>query len=51
MTANLPAIWVQAAGRRTARVSELWQETGLVFCTTIGAALDAANVRRGFGRG
>jgi len=27
---------------------ELWQETGLVFTTTVGTALDAANVRRGF---
>jgi integrase len=26
----------------------LWQETNLVFCTKIGTALDAANVRRGF---
>jgi site-specific recombinase XerD len=26
----------------------LWQETNLVFCTTVGTALDAANVRRGF---
>ncbi|MGH3798047.1 MAG: site-specific integrase [Pseudonocardiaceae bacterium] len=27
---------------------ELWQETGLVFTTTVGTGLDAANVRRGF---
>lgn len=27
---------------------ELWQNTGLVFTTTIGTALDAANVRREF---
>jgi site-specific recombinase XerD len=27
---------------------ELWRDTGLVFCTAIGTALDAANVRRGF---
>jgi len=26
----------------------LWQDTGLVFCTQVGTALDAANVRRGF---
>jgi integrase len=26
----------------------LWQETSLVFCTKVGTALDAANVRRGF---
>lgn len=25
-----------------------WQETGLVFCSTTGKPLDAANVRRGF---
>jgi integrase len=36
----------QAADRLAA--GELWQETNLVFCTTIGTALDAANVRRGF---
>ncbi len=27
---------------------ELWQETGLVYTTTVGSGLDAANVRRGF---
>jgi site-specific recombinase XerD len=27
---------------------ELWQEHGLVFTTTVGTALDAANVRRSF---
>lgn len=36
----------QAADRLAA--GELWQETNLVFCTTVGTALDAANVRRGF---
>ncbi|MGH3774694.1 MAG: site-specific integrase [Pseudonocardiaceae bacterium] len=36
----------QAAGRLAA--GELWQETGLVFCTGIGTALDAGNVRRQF---
>jgi integrase len=36
----------QAADRLAA--GELWQDTGLVFCTTVGTALDAANVRRGF---
>jgi integrase len=30
--------------------AELWQETGLVFTTTLGTALDAANVRRSFRR-
>ncbi|MGH3942518.1 MAG: site-specific integrase [Pseudonocardiaceae bacterium] len=29
-------------------VGQLWQETDLVFCTTVGTGLDAANVRRGF---
>jgi integrase len=36
----------QAAERLAA--GQLWQDTGLVFTTTIGTALDAANVRRGF---
>jgi site-specific recombinase XerD len=36
----------QAADRLAA--GELWQETNLVFCTTVGTGLDAANVRRGF---
>ncbi|WP_206699826.1 site-specific integrase [Actinomadura sp. RB99] len=35
----------QAAQRLRA---ELWQDNNLVFCTGIGTALDAANVRRGF---
>ena len=36
----------QAKDRLTA--GALWQDTGLVFCTKIGTALDAANVRRWF---
>jgi integrase len=36
----------QAAERLAA--GALWQDTGLVFTTTVGTALDAANVRRGF---
>ena len=36
----------QAADRLAA--GRLWQETNLVFCTTVGTELDAANVRRGF---
>ncbi|MGH3885687.1 MAG: tyrosine-type recombinase/integrase [Pseudonocardiaceae bacterium] len=36
----------QAADRLAA--GQLWQNTNLVFCTTVGTALDAANVRRGF---
>jgi integrase len=36
----------QAKDRLTA--GALWQDTGLVFCTTVGTALDAANVRRWF---
>jgi integrase len=27
---------------------ELWQDRGLVFCTSVGSPLDAANVRRAF---
>ena len=30
------------------RAGEAWTETGLVFTTTLGTGLDAANVRRGF---
>ena len=29
---------------------ELWQDRGLVFCTSLGSPLDAANVRRSFKR-
>jgi integrase len=29
---------------------ERWQGSGLVFCTSVGTALDAANVRRSFRR-
>lgn len=36
----------QAADRY--RAGEAWQEHGLVFCTSIGTPLDAANVRREF---
>lgn len=36
----------QAANRLKA--GALWEENDLVFCTSIGTALDAANVRRGF---
>jgi integrase len=36
----------QAAERLAA--GQLWQDTGLVFTTTIGTELDASNVRRGF---
>lgn len=36
----------QAAERLAA--GALWQETGIVFATMVGTALDAANVRRGF---
>jgi site-specific recombinase XerD len=38
---------LQQEGERLA-AGELWQEHGLVFATTIGTALDAANVRRSF---
>jgi integrase len=36
----------QAADR--VRAGSKWQETGLVFTSTLGTELDAANVRRGF---
>lgn len=32
------------------RAGKKWQETGLVFTTSVGTPLDAANVRRGFRR-
>ena len=38
----------QDAERRAA--GEQWQETGLVFTTRLGTAMDAANVRRDFRR-
>ena len=38
----------QDADRRTA--GERWHETGLVFTTRLGTAMDAANVRRDFRR-
>jgi Phage integrase family len=38
-----PAAFQLAAGHR-------WQGAGLVFCTSVGTALDAANVRRSFRR-
>ena len=37
---------VQAADRLKA--GRLWQDTGLVFTTTIGTMLDQHNIRRGF---
>lgn len=36
----------QAADRLAA--GSLWHDTNLVFCTAVGTALDAANVRRQF---
>lgn len=36
--------------KERAAVGELWQESGLVFTTYLGTALDAANVRRSFRR-
>jgi hypothetical protein len=38
----------QDAERRAA--GERWHETGLVFTTRLGTAMDAANVRRDFRR-
>lgn len=34
--------------RERLSAGELWEENGLVFCTQVGTALDAANVRREF---
>jgi integrase len=45
--AVLKAHKAQQAAERLA-AGALWQNTGLVFTTTVGTALDAANVRRGF---
>jgi integrase len=45
--AVLKAHKVKQAAERLA-AGALWQHTGLVFTTTVGTALDAANVRRGF---
>ncbi|MEJ3745198.1 site-specific integrase [Actinomycetes bacterium KLBMP 9797] len=39
--------WQDAARERA---GSRWQETGLVFTTSVGTPLDAANVRRGFRR-
>jgi hypothetical protein len=38
----------QAAGQLNA--GEMWQDTGLVFTTTIGTMLDQHNIRRGSGQ-
>lgn len=35
-------------GKDRLAAGELWQDTGLVFCSAVGTALDAANVRRQF---
>ncbi|MCZ2262909.1 site-specific integrase [Isoptericola sp. QY 916] len=35
-------------GEQRGKAGENWEETGLVFTTTIGTGLDAANVRRAF---
>jgi integrase len=37
----------EQAGQRLL-AGELWQDRGLVFCTSLGTPLDAANVRRAF---
>lgn len=38
---------VQQAGQRRL-AGDLWQDRGLVFCTSVGSPLDASNVRREF---
>ena len=40
----------EAQEQERANAGELWTETGLVFTTTLGEALDPANVRRSFRR-
>ncbi|NYD44817.1 integrase [Actinomadura luteofluorescens] len=54
-TLELPLQAVDALRRHQTRQASdrlkagpAWQETGLVFCSTTGKPLDAANVRRGF---
>jgi len=54
-TSALPRTAVQALRERQKRQEEdrpaagaLWQDHGLVFCSTVGTPLDAANVRREF---
>lgn len=40
----------EGQGKERQRAAEVWQDTGLVFTTTTGGPLDAANVRRSFRR-
>jgi integrase len=54
-TLALPLIVVKALqqhqeqqDKQRAVAAELWQENGLVFCSSVGTALDAHNVRRAF---
>jgi integrase len=54
-TLALPLIVVTALRRHQEQqdkqrvaAAELWQENGLVFCSSLGTALDAHNVRRAF---
>jgi integrase len=54
-TLALPPLAIEALRTHRARqaaerlaAGALWTESGLVFCTSVGTALDAANVRRGF---
>lgn len=54
-TLKLPEIALSALRERRAaqvedrlRAGELWQDTGLVFTTTIGTTLDQHNIRREF---
>lgn len=56
-TLALPTRCVEVLRKRRAeqnedrfKAGEQWQETGLVFTTTVGTAMDAANVRRDFRR-
>ncbi|WP_159795437.1 site-specific integrase [Puerhibacterium puerhi] len=54
-TLAIPDLAIDALHRRRreqiadrVKAGEAWTETGLVFTTKVGTALDAANVRRGF---
>jgi len=56
-TLKLPARCVQVLKehkerqeKERAHAAELWEDAGLVFTTTLGGKLDAANVRRSFRR-
>lgn len=54
---DLPSLVVEALQRHRLRQAEarlgagpLWQDNGLVFCTSVGTPMDQANLRRAFTR-